>query len=1123
LETKTHRANNNPIPKDKEKMIKRPHLKSTASYVHKTESPLVSIIVRTIGSPLLQEALHSISQQTYPNLEIVLVNAGRDHQVSQDKWCGNVPVNYHTADCKLPRSKAANLGLSKAKGEFLAFLDEDDLLYPDHIANLVKALQNNPDHQVAYSGIRIEFFEQDGTLITSDELNEPFDAKRLQVENYIPLHAVLFSRNLLNHACSFDEELDRYEDWDFWLQLSLHTKFFHVPYVTACYRNFGRSGFGYIQDDTLVERSLTQFFNKWSARWSGEDFKDILEYMKYKSPWICSLKQKITAFQDENHQLKCQLTDLKSAYAQSQDLIQRQRQLKNQKEYEISLLQKDLRDKDETISQKENEIKILHKKLTYAESIVQEKDQQIEAIFASHSWQVTAPMRALRPALAFLFKCNKAVVRSISEQGSGLTGFIRVVSQMARMSRTYGLRYLLSRLRFHIELESRPAMQPEQLPFKGTTKQEPVQLHTSSVDIIICVHNALEDVQKCFDALLKNTNQPYSLIIVDDGSDAPTRDFLQQFVKNSQARLLRNTTARGYTYAANQGLKSSSALFVILLNSDTLVTPDWLDRMVMCAQSDPQIGLVGPLSNKASWQSIPEFESNGDWADNPLPQDLELEEMAGLVAQNAGRLYPGMPFLNGFCLLIKQDLIQDIGFFDEENFGQGYGEENDYCLRARSRGWSLALADDVYIFHAHSKSYSDEKRKELYQQAQPALEKKHDPALINAGVFYCRKDRVLEGLRARARHMFQRRDLINQGRALWQGRRVVFVLPVTDAGGGSNVILNESFALVKMGIEVTILNFEDYRQQFQQAYPNLSLPVTFVHSAKDIPDIARGFDAAIATFNPSVEWLTPLTRMNPHKPILGYYIQDFEPNFYPQESPEYRRALESYTSVSDMVLSCKTQWNKDIIKSHTGRSCHVIRPSFNLDLFRPEPRQDPPWPERNLRIVAMVRPSSQRRNPQLTMQILEQIKRKFGEEVEIIIFGEDGHDPQFKALPHQFAYKNLGKQHPEYLAQIFNESDIFVDFSTYQAMGLTGMEAMGCGLAVVMPQNGGVHSYARNNQNALFADTSNRQECEEKLEQLIVNNQLRNRLQEQALRDIVQFYPEIPAFNMMQALFSPQK
>src|SRR5262249_13063751 len=159
--------------------------------------------------------------------------------------------------------------------------------------------------------------------------------------------------------------------------------------------------------------------------------------------------------------------------------------------------------------------------------------------------------------------------------------------------------------------------------------------------------------------------------LVDDGSNEETHEYLANVAASQGATLLHNEHAKGYTLAANQGLQQSKADYVVLLNSDTILTPDWLDRMIACGESNRRIGLIGPISNAASWQSIPEIMNNGEFAENGLPKGWDSAGMGRLVARYSARVYPQIPFLNGFCLMIKRQLIQEIGYFDEETFGRG--------------------------------------------------------------------------------------------------------------------------------------------------------------------------------------------------------------------------------------------------------------------------------------------------------------------------------------------------------------------------------------------------------------------------------------------------------------------
>jgi GT2 family glycosyltransferase/glycosyltransferase involved in cell wall biosynthesis len=646
----------------------------------------------------------------------------------------------------------------------------------------------------------------------------------------------------------------------------------------------------------------------------------------------------------------------------------------------------------------------------------------------------------------------------------------------------------------------------------------PVAPHEASVDIVVCVHDALEDVRCCLESVLAHSGPPYRLILVDDGSGAPTAELLAAFAAAHGCTLLRREVPTGYTRAANRGLRAATAEHVILLNSDTVVTDGWLDRLVACAESDPQIGLVGPLSNTASWQSIPEVEADGDWAANPLPEGLTVEELAALVAATSARMYPEMAFLNGFCLLIRRPVIEAIGLFDEERFGEGYGEENDYALRARAAGWRLALADDTYIHHSQSRSYRHEQRQVLAARADTLLVEKHDPELIRAGVARCRDDRVLAGIRAHSRVLPERRAFLERGRAAFAGRRVLFLLPIEQPGGGGNVVLREAEAMRAMGVAVSLFNLAHFRASFERAYPEQGLPVIYGTPA-DVVEAARGMDAVVATVYSSAEWLATIADAHGEQgPALGYYIQDFEPYFYDSGSDPFHRAWRTYTLLPNIVRFTKTEWNRAEIEALVGVPARVVGASLDVDLFRPRPRLEPSWPDRPLRVAAMIRPPSPYRSPRLTMELLQAASTASGPALEVILFGADADDPGFRQLPRDFPYQLAGVLDTRQVARLLNEADLFVDFSTHQAMGLTAMEAMGCGAAVVVTQRGGTGTFARHEANCLAVDPSDPPACQRALHRLITDDELRLRLQRQASYDICAFFPERPAFNTLAVL-----
>ncbi len=209
--------------------------------------PLVSIIVRTKDRPrLLTEALASIHAQTYGNLEVVVVNdGGMDVSDAVKQFQSFLKLQYHAHATTLGRSAAANTGLRNASGQYMGFLDDDDLLYPDHVGTLVKFLTENNQYQVAYTDSVCGFYELDtasGRYQSRHKqaiFHQDFDRELLLFDNHIPNACVLFSRCVIDmDRLEFDEGMHAYEDWDFWIRMSRRYDFHRVPRVTMEYRVF---------------------------------------------------------------------------------------------------------------------------------------------------------------------------------------------------------------------------------------------------------------------------------------------------------------------------------------------------------------------------------------------------------------------------------------------------------------------------------------------------------------------------------------------------------------------------------------------------------------------------------------------------------------------------------------------------------------------------------------------------------------------------------------------------------------------------------------------------------------------------------------------------------------------
>lgn len=326
-----------------------------------SDMPLVSVIIRSMDRSTLSDALDSIALQTYPNIEVVIVNAkGEDHR-EVGEWCGHFPIRIAGNNEPLDRSRAANTGLHAAKGNYLIFLDDDDLFYPEHLSGLVAALQNHPGIKCAYTGIRVEHYV-DKQLETVSEFNEPFDQRRLWGRNFIPIHAMLFEHSLITRDhCSFDENLGVFEDWDFWIQLAQHSEILHIDKITAIYRNYGYSGLGFKQDETFLKQSRSKVYDKWKMLLTGEQLEGLIEY---REGMIANLR--------------VQLTDSEHLITSLQNRIHQNALASTQREQSLH----------ETINSLHETINSLHK-------TINDLRKTISALFHSTSWKITAPLRFL--------------------------------------------------------------------------------------------------------------------------------------------------------------------------------------------------------------------------------------------------------------------------------------------------------------------------------------------------------------------------------------------------------------------------------------------------------------------------------------------------------------------------------------------------------------------------------------------------------------------------------------------------------------------------------------------------------------------------------------------------------
>ena len=274
-------------------------------------------------------------------------------------------------------------------------------------------------------------------------------------------------------------------------------------------------------------------------------------------------------------------------------------------------------------------------------------------------------------------------------------------------------------------LGRQPACKPEPLP-PTAPQQDPPQpapaatpadvaapcapaatTPATAIDIIVPVYRSLADTRLCVESVLASpVKTPYRLVIVNDASPEPELSaWLQcKAAEDPRITLLENTSNLGFVGSVNRAMAFSDDHDVLLLNSDTEVANDWLDRLHSAAYRHANVGTVTPFSNNATICSYPRFCSA-----NELPNGYDTAQIDLLCAKTNPGATVDVPTGVGFCLYIRRDCLNQVGLFDIENFGKGYGEENDFCQRAAQCGWRNLHALDTFVRHTGGVSFGDSK------------------------------------------------------------------------------------------------------------------------------------------------------------------------------------------------------------------------------------------------------------------------------------------------------------------------------------------------------------------------------------------------------------------------------
>jgi GT2 family glycosyltransferase len=241
------------------------------------------------------------------------------------------------------------------------------------------------------------------------------------------------------------------------------------------------------------------------------------------------------------------------------------------------------------------------------------------------------------------------------------------------------------------------------------------------IDILLPIYNGYNFIKPLFDSIFCNTESPYRLLIADDAStDERIIPLIHELIKDrNNIVFITNDKNIGFVKTVNKLQKLTNNHFVIL-NSDTEVPKDWLSRLMMPILQYDNIATTTPFTNSGTICSFPNY-----LIDNEIATGLDVNEVDSYFRYVS---YEGthieIPTGVGFCMGVNKIASDALEMFDED-FGRGYGEENDFCQRAIKLGFVNVHVPNLFVYHKHGGSFSSNEKKNLIDRNLKLLNIKH--------------------------------------------------------------------------------------------------------------------------------------------------------------------------------------------------------------------------------------------------------------------------------------------------------------------------------------------------------------------------------------------------------------
>lgn len=568
---------------------------------------------------------------------------------------------------------------------------------------------------------------------------------------------------------------------------------------------------------------------------------------------------------------------------------------------------------------------------------------------------------------------------------------------------------------------------------------EPIDVASkrATIDIVVPVYNALDQVRECIASILEHRDADVGLIVVNDASQPHVTSWLQEELSDLEGvTFIDKPVNEGYLHAVNDGIKRSQASIVICQNSDTIVFDSFFDDLRDVFEKNPDVGVVNPVSTWANWTRI------------PFPDGMDITELNAHVRAMWDGEVVDIGCASGFSMAMRREMIEKVGLFDEI-YAPGYWEETDYCMRALAADWRVVCAPGIYVFHHGWSSFGAESRNANMGQNEKTFRARWHSEFEKLERSFTLND-PLRSFKA---------EVVSKAPAQASSKTperlsVLYILPSLGHYGGIISVVQVVNRLVLQGVDARIAVVGSTQSEVLRYGPTYVRPEGFA-SLDEIAETARSVDVVMATHWSTAHAALRMKELGKAHSV-GYFVQDFEPDFYEPGSRDSWMAEETYRLIKNRI--CKTEWLKQKLDVYGGKT-EVIPLGLNTDIFADHGVQRKPM------LISMARPSSKRRNWPGTLEVFRILERH-RPDIALGVFGFGFRSGELSENITDFGLLVTASE----VAATLNKAQVLLDISTFQGFGRPGLEAIACGTVPVLTKNGGITSYARHMHNSLLVD-----------------------------------------------------